>query len=139
MTNKQPNLSSLKKYARAIKKYRGRKLTAEILSQKINVYPEVITDCLSYFEPMLAMDTDYNLLELIPLIDKFITENDDTKPAVSPINKAPKIKEFESIYDFVSKKMTVGGVLDKNLFLSDKDLESLIKLIKTEQKRRKNK
>jgi len=137
MTNKQPNLSSLKKYARALRKYRGKKMTAELLSSRINVYPEVITDCLSYFEPMLAMDTDYNLLELLPAIDKFIQENDETKDAVSPINKQPKIKEFDSIYDFVFKKMTVGGVLDKNLFLSDKDLNSLTKLIKSEQKRRK--
>jgi len=137
---KTPNVSSLKRYASSIRKFKSSEVTVEDLAKKINVYPEVITNCLSYFEPMLMMDLSFNLKELLPQMEKFIEESSVNNEAVSPVYKLDKeeLKKYASINDFVFKKLTVNGQVNMEAYLSDKDLVSLSELIKKEQKRRKN-
>ena len=59
------------------------------------------------------------------------------KPQV--VVKKRDVEQYDSIYDFVYRKMTnAGGLLDKNVILSDADLKILKKLISEEQARRKD-
>lgn len=137
---KEPKLSDLKKYLHAILKLNKKYVTSERLSRVVGVYPEIINETLSYFEPTLNMDPDFNLMELVPAIKKYIVEIEEAKtnaPKVVSIKKKD-VNQFDSIYDFVLKKMTnAGGLLDKNVVLSDSDLKILKKLISEEQARRK--
>ena len=59
---KAPNVSTLKKYLSAMAKIKKKYITAERLSKVVGVYPEIINENLSYFDPMINMDYEYNLL-----------------------------------------------------------------------------
>ena len=139
---KEPKVADLKKYLNGIIKANKKYVTTERLSRVVGIYPEIIAEHLSYFEPTLLMDPDFNLMELVPAVKKFIIDKEEAKNNV-PVNKKVAIKkkqleEFESIQDFIYRKMTVaGGLLDKNAYLSDTDLRILKKLIAEEQQKRK--
>ena len=139
---KEPKVADLKKYLNGIIKANKKYVTTERLSRVVGIYPEIIAEHLSYFEPTLLMDPDFNLMELVPAVKKFIVDKEEAKNNV-PVNKKVAIKkkqleEFESIQDFIYRKMTVaGGLLDKNAYLSDTDLRILKKLIAEEQAKRK--
>ena len=85
-------------------------------------------------------------LEIIHNAHKFIDEFKDpikeaieNAPLKQPIKKK-QLEQYESITDFVYKKMTfAGGLLDRNAHLTDTDLRILKKLIKEEQEARKKK
>ena len=62
------------------------------------------------------------------------------KPAVPNQNvKKGDVNAFNSVSDFIYRKMTYNGIVDKNAYLSDKDLKLLKRIIAEEQKRRKGK
>lgn len=138
---KEPKASEIKKYLNGILKINRKYVTTERLSKVVGLYPEVINDTLSYFEPMINMDPEYNLMELVPTLKKFLIDQEENKTLT--VNRKPAIKKtelekYESINDFIYKKMTsVGGLLDRNITLSDTDLRVLKKLIIEEQANRK--
>ena len=138
---KEPKTSDIKKYLNAILKLNKKYVTTERLSKVVGVYPEIINDHLSYFEPMLAMDPEYNLMELVPTLKKFLVEKEENKNnnlVRNPSIYKKDLVQYESINDFIYKKMTsVGGLLDRNIVLSDQDLRVLKKLIAEEQALRK--
>ena len=139
---KAPSVSVLKKYLSALTKIKAKYVTAERLSRVIGVYPEVINETLSYFEPMLMMDPDFNLLELVPAIKQYIEDLEEKK--TSPINPVDnisrkQIEEYESVVDFIYKKMSVGGLIDRGAYLTDKDLRIIKRLAAEELKKRKGK
>ena len=139
---KEPKLSEVKKYLSALVKLNKKYVTAERLSKVVGVYPEIINENLSYFEPTLMMDPEFNLMELIPTLKKFVIEKEEAKSNTlvkkPPINKK-QYEQYESVSDFIYKRMTfTGGLLDRNVVLSDTDLRILKKLISEEQARRKN-
>ena len=138
---KEPKTSDIKKYLNAISKLNKKYVTTERLSKVVGVYPEIINDHLSYFEPMLAMDPEYNLMELVPTLKKFLVEKEENKNnnlVRNPSIYKKDLVQYESINDFIYKKMTsVGGLLDRNIVLSDQDLRMLKKLITEEQAFRK--
>ena len=138
---KEPKTSDIKKYLNAILKLNKKYVTTERLSKVVGVYPEIINDHLSYFEPMLAMDPEYNLMELVPTLKKFLVEKEENKNnnlVRNPSIYKKDLVQYESINDFIYKKMTsVGGLLDRNIVLSDQDLRMLKKLITEEQAFRK--
>ena len=138
----KPSVSTLKKYLSAMGKVKNKKyITAEKLSRVIGVYPEVINENLSYFDPMIKMDSTANLLELVPEIKKYI-EDEEAKKAPSqhaaPINRR-EVEEYADVNDFVYRKYAVGGMINKSAELSDKDLRILKKLIAEELEKRKKK
>ena len=138
---KEPKLSEVKKYLSAIIKMNKKYVTSERLSKVVGIYPEIINEQLSYFEPTLMMDPEYNLLELVPTLKKYVVEKEEEK-SNSLVKKAPVKKQqseqFESIADFIYKKMTsAGGLFDRSVVLSDSDLKTLKKLISAEQASRK--
>ena len=139
---KEPKLSEVKKYLNALIKMNKKYVTAERLSKVVGVYPEIINENLSYFEPTLMMDPEFNLMELVPILKKFVIEKEEAKSNTlvkkPPINKK-QYEQYESVSDFIYKRMTfTGGLLDRNVVLSDTDLRILKKLISEEQARRKN-
>ena len=71
---KEPSVKELKKYLQGISKLpKAKYITSERLSRIIGIYPEVINENLSFFDPMIMMDYTYNLLELVPAMKKFIS------------------------------------------------------------------
>ena len=138
---KAPSVTILKKYLSAMQKIKAKYITAERLSKVVGVYPEIINENLSYFDPMLAMDPSADLLELVPEIKKYIIDIEEKKtPTVhKDLIKKKEISEYNSINDFVYQKMTYGGMLNKEAYLTDKDLKILKKLIQDEQEKRKKK
>lgn len=138
---KAPSVNVLKKYLSAMGKIKAKYITAERLSRVMGVYPEVISETLSYFEPMLMMDTGYNLLELVPTIKDYINDLEEKKVPVERAEVVNKkdIEEYESVVDFIYKKMSVGGIIDRGAVLSDRDLRVIKKLATEELKRRKGK
>lgn len=130
---KAPNVTVLKKYLTAMSKHKVKYMTCERLAHIIGVYPEVIADNLSYFEPMLKMDTSLDLLQLIPMIKDYIIAEEDKKakqPKVVALKK--DIVEYESIADFIYKKMTYAGLIDRSTVLNEKDLKILKRLVTME-------
>ena len=139
---KEPKLNDIKKYLNAILKLNKKYVTSERLSKVVGVYPEIINENLSYFEPTLMMDPEFNLMELIPALKKFVIEKEEAKNTTlikkPQINKK-QLEQFDSVSDFIYKKMTfTGGLLDRNVVLSDTELRILKRLISEEQARRKN-
>jgi len=130
---KAPSITVLKKYLTAMSKNKVKYMTCERLAHIIGVYPEVIADNLSYFEPMLKMDTSLDLLQLIPMIKDYIIAEEDKK-AIQPRVVALKkdIVEYESIADFIYKKMTYAGLIDRSTVLNEKDLKILKRLVTME-------
>ena len=138
---KKPSVSILKKYLTAMGKIKKRYITSEVLSRYVGVYPEVINENLSYFEPLMTMDSSINLLELVPAMKQFIIDEEEKKTPVirvAPVNKK-EVEQFESLNDFVYKKYSVGGIIDKNAELSDKELRIMKKLVAEELAKRKKK
>ena len=122
-------------------KIKAKYITPERLSRVVGVYPEIICETLSYFEPMLKMDPDYNLLVLVPAIKEYINDLEEKKVPVErheTINKR-EIDEYEDVVDFIYKKMSVGGIIDRGAVLSDKDLRIIKRLASEELQKRKGK
>lgn len=135
----EPKVSDIKKYLNGILKINKKYVTSERLSRYVGVYPDIINGHLSYFEPMLNMDPDFNLMEIVPKLKEYIISKEENKNTL--IKKPPvrknNLMEYESIQDFIYKKLTFGGVVDRNAQLSDMDLRILKKLIQAEQNKRK--
>lgn len=140
MRMKEPSVTLLKKYLAAMSKIKAKYITSERLSRVVGVYPEVINENLSYFDPLIIMDYEYNLLELVPAIKKYIEEkeNKDNTPKVPLVTKKVA-SEYDSVVDFVYKKMSIGGLVDKSTVLTDKELRILKHLVNDELNERKKK
>ena len=138
----EPKASDIKKYLNGLLKLNKKYVTCERLSKYVGVYPEIIANHLLYFEPTLKMDPEFNLMELIPTLKKYLNDLEENKTLIKKQHAIRKrdLEQYESINDFVYKKMTsVGGLLDRNIVLSDDDLRVLKKLISEEQNLRKGK
>ncbi len=139
---KEPSVKELKKYLQGMAKLpKAKYITSERLSRIIGIYPEVINENLSFFDPMIMMDYTYNLLELVPAVKKFIEAKEAKKaPTPKPVAvKRDEVDAYENYFDFIYKKLTYGGMIDRNVHLSDKDLRILRKLISEELANRKAK
>ncbi len=138
---KEPKVSDIKKYLNGLLKLNKKYVTSERLSKVVGIYPDIINEHLSYFEPLLAMDTEFNLMELVPTLKKYLVDQEENKTLIKkPAIKKAEVEQYSSINDFIYKKMTsVGGLLDYNIVLSDKDLRVLRKLVNEEITNRKSK
>lgn len=139
---KEMKVSEVKKYLNGILKIKKKYVTCERLSKVIGVYPDVIASNLSYFVPMIMMDPDYNLLELVPTLKDYITSKEESK-VIKDLNRnnfisKKEVERYENIADFIYQKYaSAGGLMDRNAYLSDKDLKILKKLVTEEQNNRK--
>lgn len=127
------NKTTAKKYLSAIEGSKKKYLTCDGLSRVVGIYPEVIAEQLSYFEPMLAMDPSYDLKDLIPAIEKYIEEEDAKKEKKELIKVSKKdLVKYKSVIDFLYKKLTYNGLIDRTAVLSEADLKTLKKLVQNE-------
>lgn len=131
---KGPSVTVLKKYLNLMSKNKVKYMTSERLSRLVGVYPDVINETLSYFDPMINMDPSYDLLVLIPQMKEYIQQEEEKKSNNAPKVMATKrdIVEYESVTDFVYKKMTFAGMVDRSLVLNEKDLRVLKRLVNDE-------
>ena len=138
---KAPSVYVVKKYVNAINKMKAKYVTSERLSKVVGVYPEVINETIAYFEPMINMDTSINLRDLLPAMNQYISDIEEKKqPLVhQEVITKKNIQEYESVNDFIYRKMSVGGIIDRGAYLSEKDLRILKKLVNDELAKRKNK
>ena len=139
---KEPNVKELKKYLQGMAKLpKAKYITAERLSRIVGIYPEVISENFSYFDPMTKMDYEYNLLELVPAVKKYIEAKEAKRtPTPKPVMvKKNEIDEYDNYFYFIYKKLTYGGMIDRSVELSDKVLKILRKLINEELNNRKGK
>ena len=138
--NSRMNKTTAKKFLTAIEGSKKKYLTCESLSKVMGIYPEIIAEQLSYFEPMLAMDPSYDLKDLIPALNKYIEEEEAKKIKKDVVKVSKKdLTGYKSISDFIYKKMTFNGLVDRNASLSEKDLRALKKLVQAELDELKNK
>ena len=74
------------------------------------------------------------LISAIPQIKEYIQEEEEKKSTNAPkvVKKKKDINEYESVSDFVYKKMTFAGMVDRNLVLSEKDLRIMKRLVNDE-------
>lgn len=134
-----PSVSKLQKFVTAMKRLKSKFVTSETLSREVGLYPESINETLSFFDPLVMMDFTYDLRGLLPVIEKYIEEEESKKtpkPIAERVTKK-KLLKYESISEFIYEKMTTGGFLDKNTILTDVDLRSLKRLVSDEQAKRK--
>lgn len=131
--NRHMNKTTAKKYLSAIEGSKKKYLTCENLSRVMGIYPEVIAEQLSYFEPMLAMDPSYDLKELIPAISSYIEEEESKKVKKEVVKVSKKdIVGYKSVADFIYKKMTFNGLVDRYAVLTEADLKALKKIVQQE-------
>ena len=138
---KKPSVTTIKKYLQAMTKKKVKYMTSERLASIVGVYPEKINEDLSYFDPMINMDYTYDLLELIPTLEEYVSDDANKKEVAKVENVVTKKKlaQYESLNDFIYKKMTFAGMIDRNYNWSDAELRALKRLIGEEQARRKKK
>lgn len=131
--NTYMNKTTAKKYLSAIEGSKKRYITCESLSRVMGIYPEVIAEQLSFFEPMLAMDPSFDLKELVPVISQYIEEEEAKKEKKNVVKVSKKdISGYKSVADFLYKKMTINGLVDRSASLSEVDLKALKKLVQQE-------
>ena len=131
--NSHMNKTTAKKYLSAIEGSKKKYLTCENLSRTMGIYPEVIAEQLSFFEPMLAMDPSFDLKELIPAISSYIEEESKKSEKKTVVKVSKKdLEEYKSVTDFIYKKMTFNGLVDRYANLTEADLKALKKLIQAE-------
>ena len=127
------NKTTAKKYLSAIEGSKKKYLTCDGLSRVLGIYPEVIAEQLSYFEPMLAMDPSYDSKELIPSIEKYIEEEDAKKEKKEVVKVSKKdLVKYKSVIDFLYKRLTYNGLIDRTAVLNEADLKTLRKLVQAE-------
>lgn len=127
------NKTLAKKYLSAIRNTKKKFISCETLSRNMGLYPEIIAENLSYFEPMIALDLSFNLKDLTPALEKYIEEEESKGVKVKHVViRKKQVSKYKSIGDFVYQKFTVGGLVSKNVELSEEDLKILKKLVATE-------
>jgi len=137
----KPTKADVKRILGGINRSKKKYLSLEALSRLVGLYPDVLADTLSYFEPVIRLDPTINMRDLVPAMKEFLVE--PMKPVVA--NKPKRVVvskkelgQYASIGDFVLKKMTnVGGLVEPSTRLSDYDLLVLEKLVSNEIAKRK--
>lgn len=134
------NKTLAKKYLSAIRNAKKKFVSCETLSRHMGIYPEIIAENLSYFEPMIALDLSFNLKDLTPSLEKYIEEEDAKSVKTKHVVVRKKqVSKYKSIGDFVYQKFTVGGLVAKNVELSEEDLKILKKLVIAELEKKASK
>lgn len=137
-----PNITLIKKIYQSISKSKIKHLTCDSLSYELGIYPDVIAENLSYFDPLIIMDFDYDLRTLKSTLEKYILDKDNKKEKREERKQKldQRLVGFDGVADFVYQKFTVGGgIVDRNIRLSTQDLQILKALVVDELATRKPK
>jgi NADH/NAD ratio-sensing transcriptional regulator Rex len=140
MKMKSVSITALKKYVISIKKSKSKILTLDAFSKIVGIYPDVIAEQLSLFDPMITMNIEYDVKELLPAMEKYIEDEESSKIKVNrEVVFKKDLLPYSSVQEFIYGKLTIDGIVDKSASLSDKDLKILKKIINEELKKRKSK
>lgn len=137
-------ITHLEKILSALRKSNRKYISLDDLSKLVGLYPDVLGEELSYFEPLIMLDATINMRSLIEPIEKYLAEA-EAKKAGEPTPKrvvasTKELSEYPTIASFVYKKMTfAGGLVDPSSKLNDHDLHLLQKLVAREVGARKKK
>lgn len=128
--------SRAKLYLEGLLKAKRKHINTYDLAQSVGILEDFIRDELSYIDPMVRLDLDFNLMDLVPSLEAMLTSKVERKKASSKV----EAKNYLSIADFVYQNMTVsGGIIDRNLELDNQQLKDLKKLVNKTIKSRSNK
>ena len=130
--------ATLKKYVLALKKMKRKYVSSELLSKEVGIYPEVINETISFFDPMVTLDYQYNLMDLLPQMEEYLGDSGVSRTKTTSKQKAvePRVNQI-SLSDYIYQKLTIGGFLDRNRVFTDAELKEMKRLIIEEQKSRK--
>ena len=130
--------ATLKKYVLALKKMKRKYVSSELLSKEVGIYPEVINETISFFDPMVTLDYQYNLMDLLPQMEEYLGDSGVNKTKTTSKTKTyePKVNQI-TLSDYIYQKLTIGGFLDRNRVFTDAELKEMKSLIIEEQKSRK--
>ena len=116
-----------KKYLDAIKKGNKKYVTSQYLSTMLGIQEDVVREELSYFDDLIRLLDDYNLVDIIPSLSSYINTR---------VSREKPTQKYTSIVDFMYKNMTThGGLIDKSVKLNKTQLNDLNILIKKEMKK----
>ena len=103
----EPKVSEIKKYISAMEKMKKKYITVERLSRVVGYYPDVIQATLEYFEPMLKMQPDFNLLELVPAMKKYVIDKEENKvkEVKAPSIKKNQLEQYDSAIELYEKEV----------------------------------
>lgn len=134
--------TTLKKLVLAIKKSRHKYVTVDRLSKATGLYPDVLTDLLVEFEPLIKFDATIDCRSLLPAMENRIDEIEKESPAKEKkiVVRKKELSAYPSIGDFVySKFASIDGMIMPSVKLNDEDLHLLKKLVENEIQTRKKK
>ena len=103
-------------------------VSAHDLSEITAIYPEIIAQAFSLFNPLITLDLNENLKPLLGPLKTYLIEQ---KVGTKSQEKQTKIDPLEglTLTGYMYDTMTIGGLLDRNQDLSLKQLKQLKKLI----------
>lgn len=138
----QPKKKDIQRYVGALKRSGQKFVTLDKLARLVGLYPDVISDDLVYFDPMVKFDPTIDMRNLLPAMEEYIGAGEEKKAAEPKPKRVvvtkKELSEYSSIADFVYKKMTsIGGLVETSMTLSDQDLHILAKLVNEEVAARK--
>jgi len=117
----------VKKYLDTIKKANKKFITSAYVSKSLGIREDIVREELSYFDDLIRLLDDYNLNDIVPLLNKFINTR-------TPREKTSQ--KYTSIVDFVFQNMTTsGGLIDKYAKLNKQQLNDLNLLVRKEIKK----
>lgn len=124
---------------RALDKHKSKKwVTLEVLSSWVGVYPDILGEQLSEYDPTALLDPDFDVRAVEEVLRAYVEEVTNRREEPRVVVTKKKLSEYESVSDFIYKKMTnAGGLFDKDAYLSDVDLATLKKLVNEEIRSRK--
>ena len=134
MENK-PSISRLMRIKSTLEKKQKKYVTLDMLSRYVGLYSDVVADELVYFEPMVKIDTSMNMMDVLPLIQDYLAQVDETnkenrekKPRRQAVRKKELLK-YSSVGDFVYQKMAgPGGLIAPSATFTDHHIHVFARL-----------
>ena len=139
----RPVKAQVRKIVSALKKSKQKYIPVSRLSKLVGVYPDVLTDTLVYFEPMIRLDQSINTRDFLDAMEAYLApapKKEGEVKAKRVVITKKKLLAYPTIGDFVYAKFaSIGGLIDRTSTLSDADLRILKKLVAKEIADRKPK
>jgi len=133
--------TDLQKVVSALKKSDRKYLSLEDLSKIVGLYSDTLGTELSFFEPMVLMDSSLNMKNLLGPAEAYLAKKEEARKGQPKrmMVSASELAFYPTISSFVYAKMTTaGGLVDASVKLDDHDLKILSKLVAREIKARRS-
>ncbi len=138
-----PVKAQVRKIVSALKQSKQKYVPVARLSKLVGVYPDVLTDTLVYFEPMIRLDETINTRDFMEAMEAYLApapKKEGEKKEKRVVVTKKELRAYPTIGDFVyAKYASIGGLIDRTSPLSDEDLHILQKLVAQEIAARKPK